>query len=186
MRHSGSITTLLLAVAFVGCRQMPSPKDMLHRELHLPNIDSVEILHCKTDSIIDLHGRNPRIVSYYNLSGCMSCRLKELRNWRCRITEFKRSDSSDADFIFIFRASSDNEYFMEEFRQTGFDYPVLLDPKGEFERLNELPKDSRYHTFMLDAHNRIVLVGSPVYNRPFWERYETKIEELNAACIKSV
>lgn len=181
MRWLDLMATLLLAIAFIGCKHVPSPKDMLHRKLHLPNIDSLEILYCKTDSIITLHSNNPKIVSYYNLAGCMSCRLKELRNWRCRIMEFERSDSSNVDFIFIFRAGCDNEYFMEEFRQTGFDRTVLLDSDGEFERLNELPKDSRYHTFLLGDSNRIILVGSPVYNSPFWKRYKTKIKEYNFA-----
>lgn len=181
MRRLDLMATLLLAAAFTGCQHVPSPKDMLHRELHLPNIDSLDILCCKADSAIALHGNNPKIVSYYNLAGCMSCRLKELRNWRCRIMEFERSDSSNADFIFIFRTDCDNGHFMEEFRQTGFDRPVLLDPNGEFERLNELPKDSRYHTFLLDDSNRIILVGSPVYNSPFWKRYKTKINQCNLA-----
>lgn len=179
MRWLNLTATLLLAIAFIGCEHVPSPKDMLNRELHLPNIDSLEILYYKADSIIAMHGNNPKIVSYYNLAGCMSCRLKELRNWRCRIMEFVHLNFSNVDFIFIFRVGCDNEYFMEEFRQTGFDHTVLLDPDGEFERLNELPKDSRYHTFLLDSSNRIILIGSPVYNSPFWERYKTKIKECN-------
>ena len=179
MRNLNFMATLLLAIIFIGCKHMPSPKDMLHRELHLPNIDSLEILYGKTDSAITLHSNNPKIVSYYNLAGCMSCRLKELRNWRCRIMELEHSNTLNADFIFLFRADSDNEHFMEEFRQTGFNHTVLLDTDGEFERLNELPKDSRYHTFLLDNNNRIILVGSPVYNAPFWERYKTRIKECN-------
>jgi len=48
---------------------------------------------------------------------------------------------------------------------------------GSFERLNpHLPKDERFHTFLLDENNKVILVGYPVNNPKLKELY---LKELN-------
>ena len=49
---------------------------------------------------------------------------------------------------------------------TMFDYPILLDTLGEFEKLNpHLPKNGTFHTFLLDENNNVILVGNPLRNK---------------------
>lgn len=68
---------------------------------------------------------------------------------------------------------------MAALNETGFRHTIYLDSKGEFERINKLPQDHIFHTFLLDGDNKIRLIGSPLYNTTFWNRYKTRIQEYN-------
>jgi len=59
-----------------------------------------------------------------------------------------------------------------------FDYPVLIDTLGEFEKLNvHLPKDRAFHTFLLDENNNVILVGDPLYNKMIRKMFYKIVEE---------
>ena len=59
-----------------------------------------------------------------------------------------------------------------------FNYPILLDTLGEFEKLNpHLPKNHLLHTFLLDENNRVVLVGNPLRNKKIEEMFYKIVEE---------
>lgn len=61
---------------------------------------------------------------------------------------------------------------------TNFDYPILIDTLGEFERLNpHLPKNQALHTFLLDENNRVILVGNPLRNKKIKEMFYKIVEE---------
>ena len=61
---------------------------------------------------------------------------------------------------------------------TMFDYPILLDTLGEFEKLNpHLPKNRALHTFLLDENNNVILVGNPSQNRKIKEMFYKTVEE---------
>lgn len=60
---------------------------------------------------------------------------------------------------------------------TNFDYPILIDTLGEFERLNpHLPKNQALHTFLLDENNRVILVGNPLRNKKIKEMFYKRVE----------
>ena len=55
---------------------------------------------------------------------------------------------------------------------------VFYDIDGSFERLNpHLPKNERFHTFLLDEHNKVILVGSPVDNTRLKNLYFSEIKK---------
>lgn len=61
---------------------------------------------------------------------------------------------------------------------TKFDYPILLDSLGEFERLNpHLPQNKALHTFLLDENNNVLLVGNPLHNKKIEEMFYKVVEE---------
>ncbi|MDR2890528.1 MAG: hypothetical protein LBV18_02850 [Alistipes sp.] len=84
----------------------------------------------------------------------------------------------NVDFVFIFKSEKGSEGFRQKLISTSFNYPVLCDPAGEFEKNNTLPKNELYHVFLLDQDNKIVLSGSPIYNPGLWNLYESKIASL--------
>ncbi|MFI3306556.1 MAG: hypothetical protein R3Y68_08625 [Rikenellaceae bacterium] len=59
-----------------------------------------------------------------------------------------------------------------------FDYPIIIDSIGEFERLNpHLPKNKAMHTFLLDENNNVVLVGNPLNNPKIEKMFKEIVEE---------
>lgn len=164
---------LLLCLLGCGCNNAPQPKDMLQREIIMPNIALLDKL-CLSDIESDsFYSMKPKIFVYYNLRGCMSCRLSDLRYWQLRINKIKNSDiKNQVEYIFILRGNRHNKHFMAALNETGFRHTIYLDSKGEFERINKLPQD-----------HKIRLIGSPLYNTTFWNRYKTRIQEIQQAPI---
>lgn len=131
---------------------------------------------------IDCQKDNPnniKLVSYFDATGCSSCKLKDLYTWRRLLAQ---GDSlpewKSLQCLFIFNTSRMEcpEQTLSAYR---FNHRMLLDSLGCFEQANpELPADPLFHTFLLDRENRVVLVGSPIGNPRMWELYKTTIARL--------
>ncbi len=57
---------------------------------------------------------------------------------------------------------------------------IRPDSSRLFLTTNPIPSDYRFHTFLLDKDNRVVLVGSPIGNPKMWELYKSTIARLAA------
>ena len=49
--------------------------------------------------------------------------------------------------------------------------PVCIDETDRLNQLNKFPAGGKFHTFLLDRDNKVVLVGSPVNNENIAELY---------------
>ncbi len=167
----------LLAVA--GCN---SPKRELRRtlanfvgqEIRLPDgLQSKQLGEDVPDP--GFRRKDWRIVVYTDSTGCSECKLRNLVLWK-DVIRANDSLSVPAGIVFVFHPKKVRELgFM--LKNYEFDYPVYYDLEGEFERLNPgLPKDVRFHTFLLDPQNRVAVVGSPVRNEKLWKLYRDEME----------
>lgn len=113
-----------------------------------------------------------KIVSYVDSSGCTSCKL-HLHDWAKLIDEFDSIYPNTVQFLFYFSPRK-----KEEIRRTlllnKFYYPICIDEQDSINILNNFPSDFNFQTFLLDADNKIIAVGNPVYNIKIKELY-TKI-----------
>lgn len=113
-----------------------------------------------------------KIVSYVDSSGCTSCKL-HLHDWAKLIDEFDSIYPNTVQFLFYFSPRK-----QEEIRRTlllnKFYYPICIDEQDSINILNNFPSDFNFQTFLLDADNKIIAVGNPVYNIKIKELY-TKI-----------
>ena len=100
-----------------------------------------------------------KIVSYIDTAGCVSCQLK-LAEWQRFMDEVDAASSTHTPFIF-YLYPKDVKDLLIEFRREAFDYPVCLDEKNEFNRLNKLAESKALRTFLLDKENRIIAIGNP-------------------------
>jgi len=102
-----------------------------------------------------------KILYYLDSLGCTTCRLK-LSAWKSYIDSCKFR-GYDVGFIFVVEVRKveefENKLFMHHFT-----YPIIYDPNGEFDKINKLPKEEKFRTFLLDARNRVILIGSPITN----------------------
>lgn len=58
-------------------------------------------------------------------------------------------------------------------------YRIEIDSTNRFMQQNKaIPADALFHTFLLDGQNRIVVVGSPLFNNKMWKIYCSEIKRL--------
>lgn len=76
--------------------------------------------------------------------------------------------------MFIFQ-SSDTEKIKAIGKADHFDHPVYLDRNADFVKLNPLPDNSSFHTFLLDKNNKVLVIGNPVLNPTVKDLYIKEI-----------
>jgi len=103
-----------------------------------------------------------KMVVYVNREGCESCKMMSLLPVYQFALEHKHFKKFGMVMILSPSHIESSEKFLAPFR---FHYTVFYDLDGSFERLNpHLPKDERFHTFLLDENNMVIVVGNPVHN----------------------
>lgn len=114
------------------------------------------------------------IVVYADSIGCMSCKL-HLSKWKSFINELD-SIVSDKVLVKFIMYPKDLKEIIRLLRLNDFKYPVCIDLNDTFNRTNGLPKDEKYHTFLLDNSDKVLAVGNPILN--------VKVKELYMNIIK--
>ena len=146
------------------------------KELKFP--DSVSVFYGKNDlqkhSIQSYAGNHLKIVTRI-AADCHLC-IINLQRWEEEI--LWKIDTCSIKFLpFIY---TDNfSYFTDViYLEIDINYPLLIDTLNQFVIDNNLPRfDNRFHSFLLDENNNIILIGSPLYNRELKTLYLNEIEK---------
>lgn len=134
------------------------------RELRFPSDEAFSVFGRDT---VDFSKEGMyKIVSYVDSSGCISCKL-QLPVWKELI---RQMDSLSVPVLFYMHPKSRKE-MIYILKQHLFDYPVCIDEHDALNRLNHFPADMAFHTFLLDANNKVVAIGNPVHNPKVKELY---------------
>ena len=112
-----------------------SVKEWTGKEILFPK-NSVFTIRGKDTIDFALNASNYKIVSYIDTAGCTTCQLK-LAEWQRFMGEVDNASSTHTPFIFYLYPKEVKDLLVE-FRREAFDYPVCLDEKDEFNRLNKL------------------------------------------------
>lgn len=128
------------------------------------------------DTVLDGNCAEPyKLVVYMNSTQCDGCRLKDLLVWKHYMRQFDSIVTPDSlRFVFIFHPK-DTAVLEQQLTLYDFDRPVWVDRNGDFERMNPLPADPAFHTFLLGRDDRILLVGSPVGRPGMWKLYKESV-----------
>mgnify|MGYP001150236507 CR=1 FL=1 len=104
-------------------------------------------------------------VIYADSFVCSSCKLGELQFWNEFIYRTKKK-YDNVDFCFIFSPKEeDKNMFMFTMKSLTFASSIYLDSLRTFPKNNpQIPKDHRFHTFLLDKNRNIILIGDPIKN----------------------
>ncbi len=117
----------------------------------------------------DFDAADFKIVTYVDSAGCTNCRMK-LKDWEKVIDGFKSSPDVDVSFLMI--VDSDKREEIERIvKDNDFHHPVSIDSAGLFRKANPLPSKPEHQTFLLDADNKVIALGNPVYNPKIRELY---------------
>lgn len=133
------------------------------------------------DTSFDDSDGEVKLITYYNFRGCSSCKLKELSNWKTMLNELDSVVGvQNYKPIFILNVGIKEEKTIVDLIVYDFTRPVLFDREGAFEAANLLPEDPALHTFLVDKHGKVRLVGSPIGNPKMWELYKKTIKQLSS------
>jgi hypothetical protein len=137
------------------------------------NNDSYYI-NTKDTVILQTNDFEYTLVMYADPSECESCTWK-LDEWRLKRKEILYYNKN-IDFKFILQ-SNDYEALEHYLFHAMPNIPVIYDPDGTFIKENNLPSEYKYHTFLLNDKNEIILVGSPIGNDDLWSLYKKTVSK---------
>lgn len=161
---------LILGFMLVSCRNAEKEhinhlvNEWSGKEIVYP--DSMSFVSLGRDTCYMLPKKEYTIVTYVDSIGCTSCKLR-LSQWKSLIAKFESVNNTSVILILHPKDKKEMVYIL---RRDNFTHPVCMDERDVFNKLNKLPKEEMFQTFLLNANNKVVAIGNPVHN--------PKIEEL--------
>ena len=173
----------ILSLVFITCKQ--APRDELRdlvaywqdREIIFP--EAMQFVRY-TEEIVNYPFREAsnKVLIYIDSMGCTSCKL-QLSRWKELKAYTDSLTNGSVLYIFIFQSANLNK-IKGVLRLDHFDHPVYLDRNADFVKLNTLPENSIFHTFLLDKDNKVLVIGNPLLNPMVKELYIKEISGLQA------
>ena len=128
-----------------------------------------------TSNIIDKH--SVKMLVYFDSKECSSCNVRHISDWS-EILKYNKWTRGKIGVIFLFSPNY-KEYNEVKHAINNMNLDsliIILDKDENFIKINpNIPKSKRYHTFLLDDNNKVILVGSPIKNKNMWELYKKEI-----------
>lgn len=111
-----------------------------------------------------LNTEGMKLVVYSDTSDCSQCYINHLNSWN----EMLAQEDSFPHFslVFIIEACDGECNTLKRLlEQSGLRHSVFIDVNSSFRRKNpHLPKESFFHTFLINEKNEVCLVGDPLRN----------------------
>ena len=121
----------------------------------------------------EICGSEYAIVTYVDSIGCMSCKL-QLPRWKELIQTLDSVSNGKTSFLFFFHPKHKKE-LIDLIQAKDFTYPICIDEDDSFNKLNQLPSDMAFQTFLINKDNKVVAIGNPVHNPKIKELYSSII-----------
>ena len=175
---------LLAVVAFASCKRASSV-DMVTKivnewqgkEIVFPDQPVFTIFGQDT---VDFSFRQAdyKVVSYVDSVGCVSCKL-QLDKWKVIMQRIDSVADIRVPFVFVFTPEKLRDAIYAT-KSSGFDYPIMVDMKNEFNALNHFPANFNFQTMLLDKDNKVVGIGNPVQSPKILDLYQSIITGQDA------
>lgn len=172
---------LLQLVLLCGCNEMATKRiiaKMTLSEVVIPQ--SFELLNeefIADSSWLDLKGKYKLVISIPQ-NQCSSCRISAHQ-----MIDSLLVYSSDILAPMVILAGIDENSLaianatIERYK---LEYPIYLDASGELLNLNPvIPRDEKYHSFLLGPDNRIILVGDPSTDYNVMKLYQRVLADIS-------
>ncbi len=123
-----------------------------------------------------------KVLVYTDSTGCTACKLN-FYDWMLKI----KSLESNKDVSFLFYVHSQNyKTFTNALKGEEFDYPIFYDTQNVLANQNHFPKNERFHTFLLNESNHVVLIGNPLGRENMWKLYLQQIDSITQHANHSI
>lgn len=146
------------------------------KEIRIPKTD----LQFVSDSSVlaikeSLLNKRPCIISIIEVD-CGTCLLK-LESWRELI---KQSEWLGKDDLILILLTSNPTWSKKYYSVIMIsELNLFIDSSYSIVKLNQIPGENRYRTFLLDENNRIVVLGEPFQNEKMLALYSRRFKEHN-------
>ena len=125
-----------------------------------------------------------KVFYYVDSTGCSSCKLK-INGWYELQYLFDDLFHGNCKSVIVFEPKNAIQILeiSTQIHVSGTDNCYILDTCGLFNKLNNFPDDERFHCFLLDENNKVILIGNPVLNSKIKDLYlKTISERLGIDC----
>lgn len=122
-----------------------------------------------------------KLIVFVDSNSCSACQLNKMHVWK----DFVKLESKYNHQFFIYFIFQINRNMTKNllslFKETELHHPIYVDYDGAFSQVNpQLPAEDKYHVFLVNRNDSIVLIGNPAFNNKIEERLYEKLEqELN-------
>lgn len=121
----------------------------------------------------------PKLVVYIDSAECESCRVQKLYQYG-RLAELSRSTRKYELFILFSPKQKGKEQFVKLLQHRDYPFPVYVDVENDFEKMNSfIPRNPRFHTFLVDRYNNPIIVGDPLAGEKMEELFMSVINSLD-------
>ena len=152
-------------------------EEWTNREILLPEKPVFTRLATDTVSYTIPPARH-KIIVFVDSVGCISCKL-QLPKWKTLINELDSLSDTTIPFLFFFQTKDVSE-LKYVFKRDDFSLPVCIDTEDKFYKLNRFPDNMMFQTFLVDADNRVRVIGNPIHNLSVKELYLKELVGIEA------
>lgn len=183
-RNSCSVLICLFVTLFVSCNRVRE-KDIIDKIDKMRDkriIIPFDKLSCYySDMLCDTvyHGHEYKYVFFADSNDCTSCVMNSLYDYIEYIENVTKGRKEKIGFYFIFSPKpKDLAKVKNKVLHSNINYPVYIDSAFYFMNNNShIPSESMFHTFLINTHDSVVLVGNPVKNRKINDLLSSILEE---------
>ena len=109
-----------------------------------------------------------RIINYLDTTQCVPCE-SNFHKWQ--LFKYKLDSLKlNTEIIFVIWHKDYSEVELAQ-KANKCDIPCVYDSNNRIGELNNISLDFRYHTFLLDSLNKILLIGDPIRNKAIQDLY---------------
>lgn len=171
-----SIIGTMICLLFLGCKsEKEQVRDKIEQMKSRPIELCLDKMECRRNPLNKLDKKYTMVV-YVDSTECSSCALSKLRFWNPLIAEAKKKQL-DIDYVFILAPKKeDMEDVNVELEITDLQSSIYVDTAFAFKKNNkDLPKENKYHSFLLNTEGKVILIGSPIANKKIMDIYKSTV-----------
>lgn len=119
-----------------------------------------------------------KLIVYLDSTECSSCAFNSMYIWE-KLLIYSKTSKNKLDIIFIAAPKEeDTTHVVNSIISNNDDCPIYLDKHHDFSKTNSfIPKDNKFHTFLLDKNNKIIMIGNPTKSDKLFQLLHKKITE---------
>lgn len=181
MKTNSCANLLALIVLLLACSSCDSLRTRRMSKCVVTFPDSLEFIHDGMVGVRHWEEVAPtyRQVIFVDSLECSFCRIQKTLRYKDLFDE--SINDGKFDLVVILTPKKEDVETLRDFLLAhDFDLPYYLDTDGQFIALNPcIPKDTRFHIFLLDPSGVPVFVGDPLKGNKAYRQFEKIISRLD-------
>lgn len=159
----------VLSMSFIGCTSKNNVAYIIKQMQSAPVVFPENVLtmyNGRDTNMMDYINSKLKLVLYIDSTSCNTCFVDKLYLWK-DLFDFRNQFDEDLCLYFLLESSgSALAQITYSLRNQELNCPIRVDTLFQFSKLNShIPPSPKYHTFLLDKDNNILMVGNPMNNK---------------------